>query len=374
MGITDIESKFKALKASWVRKLENTDHCILSYLNSYVPKNIDFNYLAMTSEKRIENFEIIQAMPLFYKQVFTCFNACKNINDKLNIVHFIKQTIWSNEKFSYRGKSIYFPNWLKSNILYVKDLFTDNGVLKTPEDIMRILVNKNNWICEYKIIKSIFKRYEKKFDLTIIKHLTGGKLKSQPLNKHTTKDFYNIFVKKKFQVPIMQTKYKKEFNIAKSDWEKIYLNKVKLLQDKKIAEFNYMLLNNILSNNYFTSKINKNTTRMCKTCKEEIENSKHLILDCRNVQFIWKLVSNYVGFNIKWKHIVVGFFSVRNETTVVLNLLLSFVALKIYKYKMFCRLENKEETSEGLLNNLKSAISQYSETLSATQNTKQSSF
>ena len=146
MGITDIESKFKALKASWVRKLENTDHCILSYLNSYVPKNIDFNYLAMTSEKRIENFEIIQAMPLFYKQVFTCFNACKNINDKLNIVHFIKQPIWSNEKFSYRGKSIYFPNWLKSNILYVKDLFTNNGVLKPPEDIMRILSNKNNWI------------------------------------------------------------------------------------------------------------------------------------------------------------------------------------------------------------------------------------
>ena len=112
MGITDIESKFKALKASWVRKLENTDHCIVSYLNSCVPNNIDFNYLTLTSEKRIENFEIIQAMPLFYKQVFTCFNACKNINDKLNIVHFIKQPIWSNEKFCYRDKSIYFPNWL----------------------------------------------------------------------------------------------------------------------------------------------------------------------------------------------------------------------------------------------------------------------
>jgi hypothetical protein len=59
MGITDIESKFKALKASWVRKLENTDHCIVSYLNSYVPNNIDFNYLTLTSEKRIKNFEIL---------------------------------------------------------------------------------------------------------------------------------------------------------------------------------------------------------------------------------------------------------------------------------------------------------------------------
>jgi hypothetical protein len=67
-------------------------------------------------------------------------------------------------------------------------------------------------------------------------------------------------------------------------------------------------------------------------------------------------------------------FLCKKKTTVVLNLLLSSVALKIYKYKMFCRLENKEETSEGLLNNLKSVISQYSETLSATQDTKQSSF
>jgi hypothetical protein len=113
---------------------------------------------------------------------------------------------------------------------------------------------------------------------------------------------------------------------------------------------------------------------MCKTCNNEIENSKHLIFECRNVQFIWKSVSNYMGFNIQWKHIVVGFFSVRSETTVVFNLLLSFVALKIYKYKMFCRLENKEETSQALLYNLKSCISQYSETLSATQNTKHSSF
>jgi hypothetical protein len=44
---------------------------------------------------------------------------------------------------------------------------------------------------------------------------------------------WNIIGKKK-----QHLQYKKEFNIAKSDWEKIYLNKVKLLQDKKIAEFN----------------------------------------------------------------------------------------------------------------------------------------
>jgi predicted RNA-binding Zn-ribbon protein involved in translation (DUF1610 family) len=91
-----------------------------------------------------------------------------------------------------------------------------------------------------------------------------------------------------------------------------------------------MLLNGILSNNYFLSKINKNTTRMCKTCNNEIENSKHLIFECRNVQFIWKSVSNNIGFNIKWKHIVVGFFSVRNKNIAVLKGIVSKLTIKFW--------------------------------------------
>lgn len=40
----------------------------------------------------------------------------------------------------------------------------------------------------------------------------------------------------------MQSKYNKEFVIHKSDWENTYMNKIVLLQDKKISEFIYKLL------------------------------------------------------------------------------------------------------------------------------------
>ena len=82
----------------------------------------------------------------------------------------------------------------------------------------------------------------------------------------TTKYFYDILLKKKFTTPAIQIKYTKEFNLSKQDCENIYMNKIYRIQDKKIAEFNYKLINNILSNNYFVSKIEKNSAFLCKGC------------------------------------------------------------------------------------------------------------
>lgn len=107
----------------------------------------------------------------------------------------------------------------------------------------------------------------------------------------------------------MQSKYNKEFDILKSDWENIHMNKIVLLQDKKISEFNYELLNNLLSNNYFVSKINKNCDYMCKICTEKFENSNHLIFECVNVQHTWKILSNIFGFDVNESRIFTPYYS-----------------------------------------------------------------
>lgn len=83
--------------------------------------------------------------------------------------------------------------------------------------------------------------------------------------------------------------------------------KIVLLQDKKNLEFYYKLLNYLLSNNYFVSKINKSCDYMCKICTEKVEHSHHFIFECVNVQHTWILVSNIFGFDFKWKHLVLGF-------------------------------------------------------------------
>ena len=56
--------------------------------------------------------------------------------------------------------------------------------------------------------------------------------------------------------------------------------------------------------------------------------------------------------NMKWKHDVICFQFEFNQNTNLLNNFISFIALKIYKYKRFCRIENLQETEFSLWNNV----------------------
>ena len=47
-----------------------------------------------------------------------------------------------------------------------------------------------------------------------------------------------------------------------------------------------------------------------------------------------KLLGIVMNFEIKWKHIVIGFYHEDNIKVKTLNNLISFTALKLYKYKM----------------------------------------
>ena len=70
----------------------------------------------------------------------------------------MQQPIWNNKQICFKGKTIEFTNWIKSGVLYVKDLFDENGNFIDLAYLSNVLHNKNNWLCEYKCIKSIFRK------------------------------------------------------------------------------------------------------------------------------------------------------------------------------------------------------------------------
>lgn len=63
-------------------------------------------------------------------------------------------------------------------------------------------------------------------------------------------------------------------------------------------------------------------------CKKKT--SKHLIYEFKNVLRIWRLLGKHLSFDIKWKHITVGFYLGNNKTkSATLNCVISFIAIKI---------------------------------------------
>ena len=66
-----------------------------------------------------------------------------------------------------------------------------------------------------------------------------------------------------------------------------------------------------------------------------------------------------VNFDISWKLILCGFFTEVNKKTIIYNNMISFIAFKIYKYKMYSRVKNERETEYGLREYIKKNIHTY---------------
>ena len=103
------------------------------------------------------------------------------------------------------------------------------------------------------------------------------------------------------------------------------------------------------------SKWNANKISTCQTCNKD-ENTKHLIFDCFNSTRIWKIICKSLSIDIQWKHVIVGFYNERNKNCTSLNTLIFYIAYRIYKYKMYCRLESLKETDTGIQNHIKESL------------------
>ena len=99
---------------------------------------------------------------------------------------------------------------------------------------------------------------------------------------------------------------------------------------------------------------------MCKLCKTNTEDNEHLIHLCDNVKNIWDITSRIVKFDIKWKHILIGFYHEHNKKIVTLNNFISTISTVIYKYKMFCRIKEIEENVESMESHIKASCKIYS--------------
>jgi hypothetical protein len=115
-----------------------------------------------------------------------------------------------------------------------------------------------------------------------------------------------------------------------STWENIYKVKIKQMSIMKLAEFNYKILSGTIPCGMALCKWKTNISPICNVCNTN-ENIKHMLYSCCKATDIWDIIAKVVKVDIKWKHIVVGYFFEQNVTTVMLNWIISLSAYSIFK-------------------------------------------
>ena len=93
---------------------------------------------------------------------------------------------------------------------------------------------------------------------------------------------------------------------SKKFFSSVYESSVKNMPCKRLGEFNYKLLHNILSCGYVVNKWNINVNKYCETCNE-IQTAEHLLFDCKIIKPIWEKTGNILKCKITWKNLLLGY-------------------------------------------------------------------
>ena len=130
---------------------------------------------------------------------------------------------------------------------------------------------------------------------------------------------------------------------------------------RKIAEFNYKILQNILYTGNTVSKWDKPCSAFCCVCRE-LETPRHLLFDCIKVKRLWENVKYILQHKTEWKNIVTGLYQT-NIRAQVINVCISIVTYSIFAGWSKCKITGKSYEKLDIENSCLSRISFYGEVL-----------
>ena len=304
---------------------------------------------------------------MFYVEILCSFYKCKTPKDidLLNYNDIVTQPLWFNEMFKYKGKCLYFKEWVDAGILYVKDIVNEEGCIMADSELLNKIGRNGNMMHQMFMFRNSSVRKLKIFDLSIASHvkirvytdvLIGCKL--YKISELDTRLLYSVLMVKRSQPKNkMESLYNREFCIENKNatWKKIYEQKVIGVKPAKLREFNFKLLHNIVPCGYIVSKWNDNVSVNCVRCGI-METTKHMLFECVHIKHIWARISSIINMSLQWKHVVTGFYNFENKGMMMYNYIISITVYAIFKEKMHGKYSGKHVTDTELIQKIKSNI------------------
>ena len=331
----------RSLQAAWGARIVSGTKCTNIFLEFYAKKlGLTVSQLFLSNVCTDQYNDIALILPKFYCDVLYSFNKAKlkkNIT-QMSSIDFLRQPVFYNENFMWHNKVLYFPNWCRSDLFLICDLFDSSGNMYDSNAIIQKLQNRSNWISEYSIIKKVVSQKVSKYDVdtSLSKYVNKTRINAMymmtidgviDVSNVRSDVFYKIMIKDEITKPNAELYWNNRFSLNVISWQNIYNKRVKKLQDRKIAEFNFKLLHRIVPCGLSLSKWNHNISERCCYCNE-VESIEHMLFNCTRVQRIWNIVNTMLSLKMNVKYIVIGFpYSEYSEK----EYCISVVAYFIYK-------------------------------------------
>ena len=242
-------------------------------------------------------FKQIQ-MSKYYKELLISWTDLQKIQKSVTKEDLLEENIFGNCKLKFKGHALYYANFASSGIKKIKDIWDlNNKSFKTSLDIFNSLKDKRNWIAQYSRIKSSLTPQQidvLKTDSSIHSHSDGPiKIINScqfikngvvvDAKKLCLKDIRYFYENK--TAPNSQLKWNLHFG-NELPWDYIWETLNKNLANRKIKQFQWKLLHNIIYTEEKLQKMNRSNGK-CHFCNEK-ESLFHLFIYCKLVEDVWR--------------------------------------------------------------------------------------
>lgn len=297
-----MESKVKALKASWVIRICKNDNAKWKSLPAvYFGTDNLCNFFQFNQSKKKYTVKFYQDIQNYWSEL----QCIENVNKE----SILNQVIWNNRYITIDKKTFMWKNWSQHGILYIKDLLhTETNLFYSHDELqdkyhievtfLNALQIRHCIPLEWRsVIKSVNTCTCLEDQNKVICVLNGNKM---PMSSLSCKLLYGFFVQHKQRLPACINKWTQDFpkfvEAADDLWENIFKLPFNTIEETKIQSFQFKLIHRIINCNkkLFDMKLIDNP--VCNYCNNNIiDDLKHFFLWCPQVFKFWQSLFEWIN-------------------------------------------------------------------------------
>ena len=287
-------------------------------------------------------------MPQYYKETIYAWFDLKEKNEGNSVFNFqyldVKnEDLWFNSNVKdHNGKIIFFKRWYNAGILKVDDIVKDHELMSLKE--IEFLFDKKyaSLFHEYNtVINAIPKVWRSRLFVQPInlmhsedKSLMNTVLKNKN-NKRKSKFFYTMISNQSIIQPKVEDKWEIILNSPRqTNWKEIWSFNLQAIKEKKIAEFNFKFLHNLIPHRYNLFKWKLSNSPLC-LFDSDLHDSIHLFVKCKHTKLFWMKFNEIVerlydiDFTFNESFLIDGY-KLENKQFKTLNFLITYAKYAIY--------------------------------------------
>lgn len=281
IAITWIRRIFHSENVSWWRLLLSQFPNLPTLFADFGPEFISNNIIKKSKNQ-------------FWNQVFIAFQHLMILSQKYS--NSLQVPLWYNRDVKIGGKIVFLRQWYKKGIIYISDLFNEEGEILNYEEFCLKFDFRPPCLIFFGIVRNIRRLRFETPHRTTFRPFKPLVLEILLKHKKGCRNIYDFLLSELKERPSNEIKWQNELLFERNtDWWVKANRSVFLLKDIKLSWLQYRVLHRILGTKYLLYKMNLATDNLCTFCSTHVENVYHLFWGCHFVSPIWKDLADWLN-------------------------------------------------------------------------------